>query len=179
MKNCPVHNSIAKNSLHFQSTARDEKLAFVERVCGALIESRFHAGYAAPWDMELCSSGARNSIEEFAGIEHVCFSDDIFTLDDSDSARHWILPSTRLEYTDSANGLGVLFNEPVEGVTNRSARDPRRFATSSQLARGSPPGVHHMSFKASPANERRRASKPVERRVASNRRIIFRAIRVA
>jgi hypothetical protein len=57
-----VCDNHSKLSVKLPQFARHEKLAFIERVCALLIESRFDNGHAEAWE-DWCSS-SKNDLDE-------------------------------------------------------------------------------------------------------------------
>lgn len=131
-------NDHTEFSLNRAKTAPDEKLAFVERVCGLLIESRFCAGYAAPWDLDICASGTRNSREHIRSAHCFCESIDEVIFD----RVRFILPrakdAVKLAKAYLATGIRRTSQSLLDRVPHGIVRDPKPFATRSLRARGSP-----------------------------------------
>ncbi len=147
MNTCTVCNSRSRSLTEVLATTPDEKLAFVEGVCGLLTESRFKSGFAEPWDLYISRFSIRNSIERITGIQHACWLDD----DDVDLYP----PNGGRHYTSQVMGSyhGVSERTSPQSPIDLTIRDadcgaldPNHLATQLPLARGSPDIVQYKSL---------------------------------
>lgn len=138
MNTCTVCNSRPKFPVISPQKTSNEKLAFVERVCGILIESRFRAGVAAPWNLDICASGSRTSTKRETCTHYFCASPEGLILNPVRFARPPLKGDAKRAKAYFTTGIRRSAQSLLDRVPHGIIRDPKLFATRSLLARGSP-----------------------------------------
>ena len=161
MNICTVCNSRSLSLTEFLSTMPDEKLGFVEGVCGLLTESRFKSGFAEPWDLNISRFSIRNSIERITGIQHTCWLDD----DDVDlyppnGGRRYIPRDIGSNLSEFERPSQISSANLADRVANSVAVESKYPATQLPLARGSPDIVQYKSLNLSVFLRRIAGSEP-------------------